>query len=108
MHKKLSYKEQLLQLLDELDRNIQNNKEATDTVMLDQTRMGRLSRMDALQNQMISKNLKQRKQQKKREIGLALERVKNGTYGICMNCGEAISENRLTVNLTAKLCIECA
>ncbi|MBW4960893.1 TraR/DksA family transcriptional regulator [Sulfitobacter sp. CW3] len=46
-----------------------------------------------------------------KEIGLlnlALERIKDGSYGICKKCGEPISEARLAAVLYAPLCKSCA
>lgn len=37
----------------------------------------------------------------------ALERIDNGTFGICEACGKAISEKRLMVRPVTTLCIEC-
>jgi len=37
----------------------------------------------------------------------ALERLEEGTYGICEECGEEIPEKRLMVRPMASLCIEC-
>ncbi len=37
----------------------------------------------------------------------ALERIENGTYGSCLECGEPISEARLEAVPHARLCIEC-
>jgi DnaK suppressor protein len=37
----------------------------------------------------------------------ALERIKAGTYGVCMECGQAISKARLEAVPTATLCIAC-
>jgi YteA family regulatory protein len=41
------------------------------------------------------------------EIDAALERIENGTYGTCTNCGEQIPEERLEALPWATLCIEC-
>lgn len=38
----------------------------------------------------------------------ALERIDEGTYGVCAQCGEEISENRLAARPEAALCIDCA
>jgi RNA polymerase-binding protein DksA len=38
----------------------------------------------------------------------ALERIEDGTYGECANCGSAIAEGRLEARPEAALCIECA
>jgi DnaK suppressor protein len=40
-------------------------------------------------------------------ISQALERIENHTYGLCADCGEQISEKRLTALPWAKYCIGC-
>ena len=42
------------------------------------------------------------------EIDAALKRIEDGTYGICTNCGEQISAERLEALPWATLCIDCA
>jgi RNA polymerase-binding transcription factor len=41
------------------------------------------------------------------KIKEALERLENGTYGICDECGEDISEQRLKARPVTTLCIDC-
>jgi len=41
------------------------------------------------------------------KIKEALERIQNGTYGICELCGEEISEARLKARPVTTLCIDC-
>ncbi len=41
------------------------------------------------------------------KIKEALERIENGTYGICDICGEAISETRLKARPVTTVCISC-
>jgi DnaK suppressor protein len=41
-------------------------------------------------------------------INAALQRIDDGTYGICTNCGRPISEARLEALPWAELCIDCA
>jgi len=41
------------------------------------------------------------------EIDGALERVREGSYGICDDCGEAISPERLEAIPYARLCFHC-
>lgn len=46
-----------------------------------------------------------------REIGLirsALDRIEKGTYGVCLSCGEAIGEDRLSALPATPLCRDCA
>ena len=37
----------------------------------------------------------------------AIERLKSGTYGTCMDCNEKIQEGRLEALPYAKLCVKC-
>ncbi|OSQ51422.1 TraR/DksA family transcriptional regulator [Marivita geojedonensis] len=43
-----------------------------------------------------------------RRIDAALGRIEDGSYGTCVKCGEAISEERLAAVPTAPLCRTCA
>jgi DnaK suppressor protein len=42
-----------------------------------------------------------------REIDHAMQRLTDGTYGHCSDCGRAISSERLKVQPTAQRCIDC-
>lgn len=44
---------------------------------------------------------------KLKDINSALEKIKNGTYGVCENCGKKISEERLLAIPEAKTCLKC-
>ena len=77
-------------------------------VELDQTRVGRLSRMDAMQAQAMSVETGRRRRQQIRDIQAALERIDDGDFGDCLECGEGIAPARLTINPGARLCIDCA
>ena len=43
-----------------------------------------------------------------RMIEAALDRIANGSYGTCVNCGETIAEARLDALPATPLCAECA
>lgn len=101
-------KQQLLELREELDSLEDTNLAATETVELDQTRVGRLSRMDALQAQAISNESRRRRQELRQRIEPALQRLANEEYGHCVDCDELISEARIKFDPTCTLCIECA
>jgi DnaK suppressor protein len=63
-----------------------------EVVELDQTRVGRLSRMDAMQLQAMAKAGQARAKVELGRIDAALRRLDGGTYGECLDCGEAIAE----------------
>ena len=75
---------------------------------LDQARVGRLSRMDAMQAQAMSVETGRRRRQQLVDIDAALQRIENGDYGECFECSEVIKPGRLEANPMATLCIDCA
>ena len=81
---------------------------AARTVELDQTRVGRLSRMDALRGQAMSQEVNRRREAGLRDISAALLRLDEGEYGYCLNCGEDIALARLEWEPAVALCIRCA
>ena len=81
---------------------------AADVVELDQTSVGRLSRMDALQAQAMSRERQRRRQLELQQITAALRRIEAGDYGYCLSCGEDIALPRLEHDPAVPLCIDCA
>ena len=82
--------------------------DASDTVSLDQTKVGRLSPMDALQAQQMAQETQRRRQQQLVRIRGALNRLDAGDYGYCLACGEEIGLGRLRIDPSATQCIGCA
>ena len=98
----------LMQRRDELLAVAGTGREAADTVELDQSRVGRLSRMDALQSQAMSQETNRRRALELKRIGAALRRLEEGDYGWCLECGELIAKGRLEVDPAAPNCVDCA
>jgi len=86
----------------------ETGQQAEEVVELDQTRVGRLSRMDAMQAQAMSRETGRRRRQYILDIDAALERMRLFKYGLCFECGELIHLGRLQADPTARLCIACA
>jgi len=101
-------KARLLVLQQELQRLKGTGEAAASVVELDQTSVGRLSRMDALQGQAMSKETGRRRQLELQKIAGALRRIDSGDYGYCLSCEEPIAHARLTLDPAASLCIDCA
>jgi len=51
--------------------------------------------------------LKEREQKLLKKIDEALERIGNGTFGICESCGQEIGFKRLKARPVTTLCIDC-
>lgn len=77
-------------------------------VELDQTQQGRLSRMDAIQQQAMAAETQRRRQREIQLIGAALHRLDEGEYGYCVNCGEAIEPQRLALDPATPFCLKDA
>lgn len=77
-------------------------------VELDQTRVGRLSRQDALQSQALSVAALERSRTQISRLRAALKKIDERDYGWCEECGEAIPEARLEIDPAADYCVACA
>ena len=102
------FKAKLLQAREEI-LSMQGTRDASAaTVVLDQSSVGRLSRMDALQQQALAKSSRQRAEQSLRRIEAALRRCDDGSYGYCVDCDEPIDPRRLEFDPANALCLTCA
>jgi len=84
------------------------NGESRQPVELDQTRQGRLTRMDALRSQAMSLEVERRREAELMRIDRAMKRLEKNEFGCCVKCGEAIDRRRLEMDLTTPTCIDCA
>ena len=55
----------------------------------------------------FSFRLKERESRLRRKISRTLEKLNNGDFGVCEECGREISEERLKARPMAVLCIRC-
>lgn len=90
----------------ELRRLLAGDRESTQPVAPDRA-IGRLSRVDAMQAQQMSLAGRRRQQERVRRIEHALGLVRQGTYGSCTRCGEAIGRARLDAIPDTFLCMVC-
>jgi len=102
------YKKKLLQLKKDLESIIETGGAAAKPVILDQSSVGRLSRMDAMQMQAMSLETRRRRSLQLQRIEGAFQRIEKGEYGYCLKCEEEIQEKRLDFDPSIFLCIDCA
>ena len=102
------FKNLLLKLQEELLGAAESSKDLSRPVDLDQTSIGRLSRMDAMQSQAMALESKRRREIQLSRIKAALERINDGEYGYCASCEEDINIRRLEVDPAAPFCVACA
>ena len=101
------FRGKLLGLQADIEDDLNASKSASNVVELD-TAIGRLSRMDAMQDQQMALELRRRQELQLQCITNALKRVKNGTYGQCVRCRKPIAEERLQLAPDVFLCVRCA
>ncbi|HEY5791443.1 MAG TPA: TraR/DksA C4-type zinc finger protein [Gammaproteobacteria bacterium] len=99
---------QLIARRAEIENLDATTSDAASTVELDQARVGRLSRMDALQGQAMAQETLRRHKLERNRIDAALRRIDDGSFGDCLGCGEPIAAARLAADPSATLCLECA
>ena len=101
------FRKRLEDLEQEIREDMNTNPEDSGVVELDSS-IGRLSRMDALQNQQMALELKRRQENQLLRIENAFKRLAKGQYGLCGKCKKPIEENRLEVFPYTVTCVRCA
>jgi DnaK suppressor protein len=69
--------------------------------------IGRLSRMDAIQQQKMAEAAREGYERQHHKIEAALRRLAQGEYGECVECGETIAFKRLLARPETRYCIDC-
>ncbi|MBD1400043.1 TraR/DksA family transcriptional regulator [Pelovirga terrestris] len=96
----------LLLLKAEIEQLLGDSVESSRPVDLGLS-IGRLSRVDALQQQAMAKANREAHQRRLVLIDAALRTLKSGRYGLCRSCDEPISLKRLEARPETPFCIEC-
>ncbi len=96
----------MIALSQELRQSLEDFSEGAKIVDLDSP-IGRLTRMDALQQQSMTKANRQSIELRLKQVEAALLRYAQSDYGFCLACGESVGLERLKVKPEAHLCIAC-
>ena len=102
------YNERLTTMYADIEKLSADRDASSEVVELDQTRTGRVSRMDAMQQQAMAVANRERAVGEKQRIMAELERIADGQFGECKDCGQVIASARLNANPTVDSCITCA
>ncbi len=104
-------KEELKTLIDEKIESIKEEiielTELTKPVSLDAS-IGRLSRMDAINNKAINEKQLREKKSTLQKLERAQERYKEDKLGMCLKCGEEIPFGRLKIMPYTTRCVKCS
>lgn len=99
--------QQMLQLKLQLQQVLDGQHQKAEPVILDQQAVGRVSRIDAIQQQEMAKAGEQHTAQRLMAINKALRHFEEGDYGYCEQCGLSINVARLKIKPEAQYCIQC-
>lgn len=91
----------------DLERSLSDNAHAAKPVELDQTTVGRLSRMDAMQQQQMAEASRRNQQVRLRQCKAALDAASRDEYGYCRRCEEPIGYRRLKAVPESPFCLAC-
>lgn len=103
-----AYKKRLLEMRAEIEQISKATEEDRKPVELDQSMVGRLSRMDALQGQAMQLETERRRASEIQRIDAALARIEGGDFGYCLVCDEEIEKKRLDHDPSIPNCMACA
>lgn len=93
----LAHREELLELE-------QSAQQVAQPVQSDDMTTGR---PEAMQGQQMAQETQRRRTQDLARIDAALQRIANGSYGLCVQCAEEIDQRRLELNPSATHCAQC-
>jgi len=97
----------LLSKREMLESQLSESREALKPVALDQTLQGRVSRMDAMQQQGVAASTHRHTSTTLQKVANALKRFKTQEFGYCRKCEEPIGYRRLKVQPESALCLSC-
>ena len=97
----------LKELKQTLESHLNQTRSDTNPVALDQQSVGRVSRIDAIQQQQMAIASHEQASLQLKQVELALHRVEAEAYGFCLACEEPVMFARLQAQPFAELCLEC-
>ena len=103
---KAQVREYLIKEKSKLIKHLAELKELTKPIEPD-CAIGRVSRMDAINNKAINEAALRKAQDKLKKINISLERMNDENFGDCIGCGDKIPIQRLLL-MPGSLCVRCA
>ena len=105
-NEKAQVKEYLLKERTKLNLRLEELIELTKPIEPD-CAIGRISRMDAINNKSINEAALRKSQDKLKKIDISLQHIDDDDFGKCIGCGSEIPIQRLLI-MPGSLCVKCA
>ena len=90
----------------ELTEFVAATRDGAKPVDLDEP-IGRLTRMDAIQQQATLQAERRAQDLRRRQVEQALRRMEEGSYGLCLKCEDTIGAARLDARPESPFCLDC-
>jgi DnaK suppressor protein len=101
------FKLRLAAEIEKTTRQIEEYRELSQPIAPDSA-IGRVSRMDAINNKSISEAALRKAEVKLRKFHYALDMADQEGFGLCSRCGQPIPEGRLLIMPESAYCVRCA
>lgn len=105
-----SEKEKLIGIIrsrvEQIKEDIEELRELVKPIPLDAS-IGRISRMDAINNKTINESSLREKKQQLKKLERALDNSESDSFGICTKCGDEIPFGRLEYMPHTTRCVNC-
>lgn len=105
--KQQEIREQIEQEILKTNQTIVEYKDLSQPVSLDSA-IGRISRMDAINNKSITESALRQAQEKLAKLNQALDKVGTKDFGICIKCKQPIPLGRILLMPESLRCVGCA
>ena len=105
---------QLKELEEKLDNEIKTTQEKINTYsklckpISPQNSIGRISRMDAINNKSVNEAALREALIKLGKLEKIFSQLNSSDFGICINCKKSIPFGRLMIRPESQLCVDCA
>lgn len=86
---------------------IENYKELTKPIAPENA-IGRVSRMDAINNKTVNEAALKKAEQKLSNLNIALSNINDPDFGVCFKCKSNIPLGRILLMPHARFCVQCA
>ncbi len=104
---KAEIKQKILQEIEKVKQKITDLEELTKPIAPD-CAIGRVSRMDAINNKSINENALRKAESKLKAMEFALQNVDDSAFGICAKCNNKIPLGRILLMPHSRFCVHCA
>ena len=86
---------------------IKNYKELTKPIAPENA-IGRVSRMDAINNKSVNEAALKKAEQKLNNLSIALSNINDSDFGVCFKCSNNIPLGRILLMPHTRFCVQCA